>query len=275
MGKPGRAWGGGVWQVPFARYGLSVLWRTGMRTAVRHTIHLRPVIGFVLSAAALVALFLSSTTPCLAREPYRIGYTPGVLISMEAKNRLEVVYARAGLPVEFVALPQTRSLGLSVEGSLDGEAGRVAGLETQYPSMIRVGPRLLGFNGVAYVIKGQRIGQFREELLDVMKVGSLCGIIWVEKIMRGRSLEQVKTYDALFNMLLEGRIDIALASLDSAESFLCGFRGHGRIELLEPIVYQTMLYHYLNRKNADIAPLLEKALRELRAEDYWHDAAGE
>jgi polar amino acid transport system substrate-binding protein len=243
-----------------------------MRTVLFHRLRTGAAIGLALCLAA-TALCLAA--PSLAREPYRIGYVPGAMISLESKNRLEVVYARAGIPVEFVPLPQKRSLYLAVEGDIDGDAGRILGLEKRYPSMVPVDVKLLDFNGAAYVVKGQEIGRFRDPLLDVMKVGGLCGVVWVEKVMKGRCMEYVKTYEALFAMLMEGRIDIALSSRLSAEEiFSHDAKRYSRIRRLEPLVYRTSFYHYLNMKNTDIVPRLEKALRELRAEDYWHDQAG-
>ncbi|WP_319582314.1 transporter substrate-binding domain-containing protein [uncultured Pseudodesulfovibrio sp.] len=194
------------------------------------------------------------------------------MISLASKNRLAVVYQRAGVPVEFVPLPQKRSLVLAVEGRIDGDAGRIFGLEKQYPTMARVDVKLLDFNGAAYVLKGRGFKRFRPEMLDKVRVGALSGVVWAENIMQGRRLELINTYEGLFGMLLEGRIDIALSSRLSAESvFSCNPGRYSRVQRLEPYVFKTSFYHYLNTKNADLVPVLEKALRELRAEDYWRD----
>ena len=247
-----------------------------MKTVLLHMLRFGAVTGFVLSVAAWTAVCLSFAVPCQAREPYRIGFTPGVLVSVEAKDRLTLAYERAGLPVEFVPLPQKRSLYLAAEGSLDGEVGRIAGLEKRYPSMVRVNVQLMVFRGAAYVAAGRDIDAYSDELLDTLRVGSLCGVVWAEKVMKGRCLEHVKNYDSLFGMLQEGRIDMALCSMTSAEAAIADNPGvSGRIRRLEPQVYQAAFYHYLHMKNADIVPQLEKALRELRAENGWDDESGD
>jgi polar amino acid transport system substrate-binding protein len=192
-----------------------------------------------------------------------------------ARDRLEAVYGRAGLPVEFVPLPQKRSLAQAEDGTIDGDAGRIPGLEKEFPTLVRVDVKLMDLIGVAYVLKERPIGDYRLALLDTLRVGAVRGVLWAEKAMDGRHLEQVNNYETLFSMLLEGRIDLALGSKVSAESIFrkdkaryAGIRG------LAPPVYRVFFYHYLNIKNADIVPKLEKALRELRAEDYWHDGEG-
>lgn len=208
----------------------------------------------------------------MAREPYRIGFALNARIHQEARARLEAAYERAGLPVEFVPLPQKRSLLLAVDGLLDGDAGRIPGLEVTYPSLVRVDAKLLDLTGAAYVVRGQNFGDYRVALLDSLRVGAVRGVLWAKKLMGNRHLEQVNNYETLFDMLLAGRIDMALGSRSSAEGVLRDDRArYDSIRMMVPPVYQTPFYHYVNRKNADIVPLLEKALRELHAEGCWHD----
>lgn len=208
----------------------------------------------------------------MAREPYRIGFAQNARIHQEARARLEAVYKRAGLPVEFVPLPQKRSLLLAVDGLLDGDVGRIPGLEETYPSLVRVDVKLLDLIGAAYVVRGQDFGDYRVALLDSLRVGAVRGVLWAEKLMGDRPMEKVNNYETLFDMLLAGRIDLALGSRSSAEGVLRDDRArYASIRMMVPAAYQTPFYHYVNRKNADIVPLLEKALRELRAEGGWHD----
>ncbi|MGE4195296.1 MAG: substrate-binding periplasmic protein [Pseudodesulfovibrio sp.] len=228
----------------------------------------------LFAVLGLVLLFLLGSFP-QARAPYRIGYFSDSLIAVEAKKRLEVVYARAGLPVEFVPMPPKRSLNLTVDGLLDGVTARVPGLDQEYPSLLQVCVTILDFEGAAYVIKGQNIGEYRESLLDVMKVGALSGGIWAREIMHGREMELPKSYESLFAMLQGGRIDIALANPLGADALLRNNPGqYANIERLDPLAFRAPFYHYLNEKNADIVPLLEKALQELRDEGYWDDQEG-
>ena len=244
-----------------------------MRTLLGHTSRCRTVTGFCLCIAVLTVLAWAA--PGLARGPYRIGYTPDAMISKKARDRVEKAYERAGLPVVFVSLPTKRSLYLAAEGSLDGEAGRIAGLEKHYPSLVRVDVPLMDFQGAAYVLGRRNIRVFRDALLDRLRTGALGGVVWAKDVMKGRRLERVNTYETLFNMLQEGRIDIALSSRVGAEEVLRSDpERYGRIRQLEPLVYKVPFYHYLHMKNADIVPKLEKALRELGAEDYWHDGDG-
>jgi polar amino acid transport system substrate-binding protein len=231
-----------------------------------------------LARFALVALVaawcLASAVPGGARGPYRIGYSPDAQIHVAARDRLKAVYERAGLPVEFVPLPQKRSLVQAVDGIIDGDVGRIPGLEKRFPSLVRVDVKLMDLVGVAYVIKGQGIGDYRSELLATRRPGAVRGVLWAEKVMGGLRLEEVNNYATLFEMLTEGRIDLALASKISAETlFQADKERYADIRGLNPPVYHVPFYHYVNIGNADIVPKLEKALRGLRAEGLWRDEA--
>ena len=192
---------------------------------------------------------LASAAPGLARGPYRIGYSPEAQIHLTARDRLKAVYERAGLPVEFVPLPQKRSLAQAVDGDIDGDAGRIPGLEKMFPTLIRVDVKLMDLFGIAYVIKGQRIGDYRSELLATKRLGAVRGVLWTEKISDGHRLEQVNNYERLFEMLLEGRIDLALASKISAEAvFRADKARYANIRGLEPPAYHVPFYHYVQHR---------------------------
>ena len=82
--------------------------------------------------------------------------------------------------------------------------------------------------------------------------------------MEGLKAVKVRDYHSLFEMLLQNRVDIALATEASARSTIekLGQRAE-RIHRLDPRVLTAPIYHYLNKKNADIIPLLEKTLEEM------------
>ena len=246
-----------------------------MRTILFHKPRLGAMAGFALLVAVCAAAWLSSAVQGLAREPYRIGYAPSARIHVEARDRLKAVYGRAGLAVEFLPLPQKRSLVQAVDGLIDGDVGRIPGLEKKFPTLVRVDVKLMDLVGSAYVLKGQHLGDFRLELLETLRAGAVRGVLWAENIMGERPLEHVNNYETLFGMLQEGRIDVALANRLSAEYIFAGDRArYAAIRRLDPPVFHVPFYHYVNTKDADIVPKLEKALRELRAEDYWYDGEG-
>lgn len=212
----------------------------------------------------LVILLLPHTA--WARKVYRLGYKASPVV-MQAVARLEEAYTRAGLLVEFVELPHKRSLTFANDGVLDGDVARISGLETTYPNLRRVKFKVTSFNGVALVLDKKDIFAYRKSLLDSYRVGGILGIVWVEKVMNGRPYEQVKGHDILFRMLLEGRVDILLSSELQARRIIESDKAlYGHVRILKPNVMELPLFHYVNKQNEDIIPLLESALKAMESE---------
>lgn len=220
------------------------------------------------------ALVLSAAAPCPARETFRISYSPGAAIHVLARERLKEVYDRAGFDVEFVPMPHKRSIQCAADGVVDGETGRIKGLENRFPGLIRVDVKLVDLTGGAYVTGDSPITRYDTGLLDSVRVGAIKGVQWSERELADRRAEMVGEYTQLLGMLVEGRVDMVLGSTLSVEAALREDAAHDRpVRRLEPLVFCSALYHYVNEKNARIVPLLEKALRELWAEGRW-DADG-
>ncbi|BCS88620.1 hypothetical protein PSDVSF_18620 [Pseudodesulfovibrio sediminis] len=208
--------------------------------------------------------------PCAAQKTYRISYSPEAEIHVLAQQRIKDVYERAGLAVEFVPMPHKRSIHSVVDGTVDGEAGRIAGLENKYPSLHRVKVKLIDLIGAAYVMEDSPLTRYSEELLDTVRVGAIFGVQWSKNELDGHSAEIVGDYYQLFGMLVEKRVDMVLGNTLSIEAVLRkeeNRRHH--LRKLKPLVFCEPLYHYVNEKNAHLVPLLEKALRELWEEDRW------
>ena len=222
--------------------------------------------------AATLLLCLCMETPCPAQQFYRVSYSPGAAIHALARERVKAVYERAGLSVEFVPMPHKRSLHSASEGLVDGEVGRIAGMEKRYPGLRRVNVKLIDMVGAAYVREESDITRYRQELLGTVRVGTIFGVQWSLNELNGRPAELVSDYDKLLGMLVEKRVDLALGSTLSVEAALKGNRSRNkRIRRLNPLVFCQPLYHYVHEKNEHLIPLLEKALRELQQEGRWDD----
>ena len=197
---------------------------------------------------------------------YTLSYSPGTLFHQLVRDRTKVLYQRAGLKAEFIALPHNRSLISANEGMIDGDVGRVPSVEEKYSNLVRVNVKLMDLNGAAYTSKSF-IQNYTEDLLKEHRVSIVLGVRWSQKKMEDLNPIQVRDYTSLFKMLLQDRIDMVLATEASAWSTLkkLGDRA-GSIHRLEPYVLTAPIYHYLNKKNQAIVPLLEKTLTEMNTE---------
>lgn len=222
----------------------------------------------------VVLCLLLQPSPGRAQERvYVLSYSPGTLFHSLVRDRVKVVYERAGIPVMFVPLPHKRSISDANDGLVDGEVGRVTSVEKNAPNLRRVDVKLMDLVGAAYVRRSNDL-EYSDILLDVSEVGIVRGVQWAQKVMQGRDVTAVNDYQTLFDMLAINRIDLALATTASADSVLDKkLARHQGIRMLQPPLFSAPIYHYVNKKNADLIPRLEKALRGLHQEHYWSKGA--
>lgn len=228
--------------------------------------------GLSIVFAICFSLILPVQSAVADDKVYTLSYSPGTLFHQLVRDRVRVVYEKAGLKAEFIPLPHNRSLLSANEGRVDGDVGRVPSVEDKFTNLVRVDAQLMSLNGAAYTVRDD-ITTYSEDLLTKYKVGYVLGVRWPEKKMQaiGGGVT-ARDYDALVEMLLEGRVDLILATEASAETVLKKLGDRGQVaRRLDPYVFTAPIYHYVNRKNSDIVPRLEKAVRELMDEGYWDD----
>jgi len=90
--------------------------------------------------------------------------------------------------------------------------------------------------------------------------------------MEGIKATTVRDYPSLFEVLLQDRLDLALATEASVKSVIQSLGSRAiKIRKLQPFVFTAPIYHYVNKKNKNIIPRLEKALTEMIEEGHWDE----
>lgn len=227
---------------------------------------------FTLLLVLLVVPFLALPVTA-AEKSYIISYSPGTHFHTLVRDRIKVVYERAGIKAEFIPLPHNRSLLSANDGSVDGDVGRVPSVEEKFPNLRRVNAKLMDVNGAVYTIRTD-IKSYNDDLLTRYRVGYVLGVCWTHKKMKGLKATKAHDYPALFEMLLRERIDIVLATEASADAVMHDFGDRSlKIRKLQPFVFTAPIYHYINKKNETLKPRLEKALTALIQEGYWSQSS--
>ncbi len=226
----------------------------------------------MLLVFAISLMSLQVVSSIAAEKTYVLSYSPGTLFHQLVRDRTKVVYERAGIQADFIPLPHNRSLLSANNGTVDGDVGRVASVEEKYPDLRRVNVKLMDLNGAVYTIR-KDIESYSDDLLTKYRVGAVLGVRWTEKKMKGLNVTTVRDYPALFEMLLQGRVDIALATEASTDEVMRALGDRAaNIRKLQPFVFTAPIYHYVNKKNERIIPRLEAALKELVEEGYWESS---
>jgi len=178
---------------------------------------------------------------------------------------LKEAYARIGYAAEFVEVPAERALVMANQGRVDGEAGRVPVIESRCPDLVRVPTplyinRVVAFargDGVPYVASWDGLARYR--------VGAVLGYKFVGQMTANMNRTVVSDYGKLFNMLANGRIDVAVAEYLDVLPALRAL-DLKTIRLLQPPLAFNPMYHYLNVRHADLVPRIDRALRDMQRE---------
>lgn len=178
-------------------------------------------------------------------------------------------FSRIGIKAEIVFNPTGRSLEDVNSGFADAEINRIAGMEKNYPNLVRVPEPNMVMHFVAFSKKDFKIEGW-ESIRDLQ-----IGIVKGWKILEDNTADfphvtLVPTETELFNMLDKDRIDIALYSkLTGYEQLM--IRGLEDIYHLEPPLASREMYLYLHKKHQELVEPLAEALRSMK-EDGSYDS---
>jgi polar amino acid transport system substrate-binding protein len=224
--------------------------------------------------AALLIVFLGlslslTLTPACAAE--KIVLSAGVLEPYTTPDRkgfldqlIVAVFREIGLEAELLIYPTATERGMlnANDGVDDGLAMRVAGLEKQYPNLIRV-PEEVAVNDFVATTTGPRFATDNWDSLSPYVVTYIIGWkVFEQNLPKGKEITLVRDADQLFGLLKAGRADVALYERwqGLAKSRAMGLK----LQVLEPPLVRTKMYMYLHKKHAALVPQVAAALLKLK-----------
>ncbi|MGE4422052.1 MAG: substrate-binding periplasmic protein [Pseudodesulfovibrio sp.] len=177
---------------------------------------------------------------------------------------LKAAYARLGILVVFRDYPARRGLAEANAGGADGEVARMGGLAGELPNLIQVKPSIATVQGVAVTCDPDLAVRSRDDLVG-LRIGVHPGIRLSEKLVHGLDHVVEGRWEQLFRMLYIDRLDVIIA-FDGIERTQAGRPGAERLRVIRPARWRIPLYHYLNRRHADLVPRIEAVLETMRAD---------
>ncbi|HJW82255.1 MAG TPA: transporter substrate-binding domain-containing protein [Acidiferrobacterales bacterium] len=182
-------------------------------------------------------------------------------------------FRRAGAELRLVKLPAERGLINANAGIEDGELTRIAGLEKQYPNLVRVPEKLVDWEFSAFSKDASIASNWNS--IRQRSVGHIKGWKIYEQSLAGA--ERVTTADdpeQLFRLLDLNRIEVALyeRSLGAA---LARQQGLKDVRPLAPPLATREMFIYLHKRHANLVPRLADALRAMKREGFYQRAYNE
>lgn len=196
-----------------------------------------------------------------AQEKLELTDTP-VLIPQ--RTIIEELYKPLGITIDFFDLPAERSFRTADTETFDGHTIANPAILQYTSHLILVPEYLYKINISAFVKKGNIIPIRGWKSINSYRVGFVRGHKIIEINTKGfERIEIVNDSAALFKMLENDRIDIALSYPYFAQQIL-ELLGFSDIIELKPPVMRTPMHTYLHKKNINLLPQLNKRIREMR-----------
>lgn len=176
-------------------------------------------------------------------------------------------FQRVGIELRLVKLPAERGLIDANAGIQDGDMVRIAGLEKQYPNLVRVPEKLVDWEFSAFSKDATIASDW--EAIRQRSVGHIKGWKIYEQNMAGA--ERVITADdpeQLFRLLELNRVEVALYA-HAAGVALARRQGLKDVHPLSPPLATREMFIYLHKRHASLAPRLADALRAMKRDGFY------
>jgi polar amino acid transport system substrate-binding protein len=180
-------------------------------------------------------------------------------------------FRRAGYRAEIQMMPAERCLQDANAGISDGDIGRIRNMDDYYPNLVLVDePVIESRDFVAFSIhKDFRTDDW--ESLAPYHVGIPRGWKIFESNVAGtQPLIKMDSTRALFKLLKNDRAEVVLnARIDGL--YTARQLGIKNIRVMEPPLASLELYLFLHKKNREIIPRIEAALKAMKADGTFYD----
>lgn len=227
----------------------------------------------VLFACVLLAAGMTGDA-CLAQAA-KLSLTTGALPPLTASpghpgfvdELARAAFKRIGVEVEVMAVPVERSMINANSGIDDGDVFRAAGIERDYPNLLRVPEKVLDNEFVAYT---KRTDISIRNWADLQPYVVAYATGWRIFDLNVKGVKEITTTSSIVDLLplLEkGRADVIL--LDRWQGQRLIQQGGYRFRLEEPPLARIPMFIYLNKKHAALVPKLAQALADMKADGSY------
>ncbi|MBN1499703.1 MAG: transporter substrate-binding domain-containing protein [Spirochaetes bacterium] len=171
---------------------------------------------------------------------------------------LRSAYQKIGIDIKIEYYPSLRSLDMSNSGKSDGEVHRVKGIETKYTNLICINSPVQ-YLDICVFSKNRNLKITSWDQVGNYKASYIRGIILSEQKLGKFNLQTENNQNDLIKQLENNRYDIIVTSRLSGIYSIKenGYKDIYMISTLDSVP----LYHYLNKKHADIVDSRDKINR--------------
>lgn len=191
-------------------------------------------------------------------------------------------YRRLNINVEITQFPTNRALQEANAGNFDGDLARVSTVEADFPNLERVPTKIADFVIVPVVLNvpASNLTSYAVLKDSGLRIGTPLGMRATVDQLQGAKLQTPTNFGSLLEMLAAHRIDVALMPKGLFKSVLASLppsvQGILRNAVELPPIASQPLFHYLNKKNADLVLPLDAELKKMTSDGtikrIWTDS---
>ena len=212
----------------------------------------------------LLALSLSAKTYVISGGK---NNTPQII----ASKIMKVAYSRSNLDVEIKFLNLEDSLKASNSGETDGEIARIKKISLLYENLVIVPVQLITVDAIAFS-KDTNITVTKWDDLKDYDVTIVKGAKFIEKAMQDMNKTFVPTFKEAFENLVDNKTKIIVVPRLAGLKYIY-LHDKLNIKPISKSLQSVKLYHFVNKKNEDLVPILKNILEDMKASgeiNYWH-----
>lgn len=217
----------------------------------------------VVQIIFIIMLFGFLTCSSFAQEHLAFSTFHTSVRGLIFKDILTEAYQKIGISVTVTPYPARRGLEHANIGKLDGEAGRLEHISSQYPNLIMI-PVPIFLNKMVAFTKNTEIQITDWADMRPYNITSMIGLKYTESKLEGfEHVELVTTIQQAFKKLDVGRADIVVFSLFDGVNIINKLSLQG----VRPITFEQIpSYHFLHNKHSKIVPAITVVLRSMERE---------
>ncbi len=220
----------------------------------------------------LVTCLVSSIPPSIAAQEPLILNTPGEppYHHQEQTGIVDLLireaFSRIGREASVQWQPPERSLMNANMGIVDGDVGRIGGLNKEYPHLIQVPETFMTTDFLAFT-KSLSIRLIGWKSLKPCNVAIIRGHKIAEANVVAHSLTKARNAEILFSLLNSDRVDVAIC--ERLFGSMMAKKINSEIKGLEPPLATADFYLYLHKKHEALVPKIAKALETMKRDGTY------
>jgi len=208
----------------------------------------------------LILLILFFSTRLLAEQQSLVFHQPkSTAQSKYVIELLSETYKQLGISFKLIQMNQNDVLAAANEGIIDGQLGKISGLDLQYPNLIKIDVPLLTFN-LELISYCQSCS-----LNQIQSLAIHTDYPVAEKYLASHpydgQLYKVRSLQTVLNLLIQKQVPAAMVIdfyIEPYEQKL------GAVGIQSKTLQEYQIFHYIHRKNEKLVAPLTKILTELK-----------